>query len=84
MKNTVSWAPALAAALSLLASAAQAQEATGDWHGVLKVGPSELRLGLTVTAGPDGAMTGQLPLLSGASLSSQPSWVEPFAPECPS
>ena len=60
MKNTVSWAPALAAALSLLASAAQAQEATGDWHGVLKVGPSELRLGLTVTAGPDGAMTGQL------------------------
>ena len=31
-----------------------------------------------------GAMTGQLPLSSGALSSSQPSLVEPFAPECPS
>lgn len=60
MNKTVSWAPALAAALGLLATAAHAQEATGDWHGVLKVGPSELRLGLTVTTGPDGALAGQL------------------------
>jgi len=60
MKKTVSWAAALATALGLLASAARAQEATGDWHGVLKVGPSELRVGLTVTAGLDGVLAGQL------------------------
>ena len=59
MKKTVSWAPALVA-LGLLASAAHAQEATGDWHGLLKIGPNELRVGLTVTAGPDGALAGQL------------------------
>ena len=31
----------------------------------------------------DAAITGQLPLSSGASLSCQPSWVEPFGPEWP-
>ncbi len=32
----------------------------------------------------DAASNGQLPCCSGASISSQPSWVEPFGPECPS
>ena len=32
----------------------------------------------------EGASTSQLPLSSGASISSQPSWVEPFGPEWPS
>ena len=32
----------------------------------------------------DAAITGQLPSCSGASISSQPSWVEPFGPEWPS
>ena len=32
----------------------------------------------------DAAITGQLPSRSGASISSQPSWVEPLGPEWPS
>ena len=32
----------------------------------------------------EGASTGQLPDFSGASISSQPSWVEPLAPAWPS
>jgi hypothetical protein len=32
----------------------------------------------------DADITGQFPDVSGASISSQPSWVEPFAPEWPS
>ena len=32
----------------------------------------------------EGAMISQLPCASGASISSQPSWVEPLAPEWPS
>jgi hypothetical protein len=31
----------------------------------------------------EAAITGQLPSASGASLSCQPSWVEPFGPEWP-
>ena len=31
----------------------------------------------------EAAITGQLPVCSGASLSCQPSWVEPFGPEWP-
>jgi hypothetical protein len=34
-------------------------------------------------AASDAAITGQLPLASGASLSCQPSCVEPFGPEWP-
>ena len=35
-------------------------------------------------ASPTRDITGQLPAFSGASISSQPSWVEPLAPEWPS
>jgi uncharacterized protein len=58
--KAISRASALMAAAGLMVSVAHAQNAAGDWHGALKVGASELRLGLTITAGPEGAMTGQL------------------------
>jgi pimeloyl-ACP methyl ester carboxylesterase len=47
----------LAAVLGLAAPAA-AQEAAGDWHGVLAVAGTELRVGVTIVAGSDGALSG--------------------------
>lgn len=44
----------------LLAQAAQAQEAVGDWNGVLNVGGVELRIGVTIEAAPGGVLTGRL------------------------
>ncbi|MBN9319105.1 MAG: alpha/beta hydrolase [Caulobacterales bacterium] len=58
--TTMRWASALAMAAGLLVTTAQAQEAKGDWHGVLKVGPTELRIGVVIAAGPDGALAGQI------------------------
>ncbi len=43
-----------------LAGAAHAQEAIGDWHGVLGNSISELRLGLEITPKPGGGFQGSL------------------------
>jgi pimeloyl-ACP methyl ester carboxylesterase len=43
-----------------VASAARAQEAAGDWHGVLAVPGAELRVGVRLEAGADGKLTGAL------------------------
>lgn len=50
--------PALAMGL-LIASAARAQDATGDWHGVIAAGGLELRVGVTIEVG-SGGLTGRL------------------------
>ena len=58
------WIASLAfAALAVglvLTTPAQAQEAVGDWHGVLKAGGVELRIGVTIRPGADGVLTGSL------------------------
>lgn len=52
---------ALAATIVAAAPAlAQAQEATGAWHGVLIVGANALRIGVRIKAGPDGKLTGEM------------------------
>ena len=42
------------------APAARAQSAVGDWHGALAAPGMTLRIGVTIAAGPDGALTGSL------------------------
>lgn len=57
------WALGLAAALAamvlVLAQAARAQQAAGEWHGVLSAMGAELRIGVVIETGPDG-LTGHL------------------------
>jgi outer membrane receptor protein involved in Fe transport len=52
----------LLAATAVIAApiGAQAQEAAGDWHGVLVVGANVLRIVVHIKAGPDGKLTGEL------------------------
>ncbi|WP_334162087.1 alpha/beta hydrolase family protein [Phenylobacterium sp.] len=52
-------AAALAAMVLMLAQAARAQEAAGEWHGVLSAMGAELRIGVVIETGPDG-LTGHL------------------------
>lgn len=58
------WIPGLAAAALtmalVLAQAARAQEAAGQWSGTLRAGGIELRIGVTIERGADGALTGRL------------------------
>lgn len=58
------WALSLALAAlvmgGILVQAARAQEPAGDWHGVLRVGGVELRIGATITAKPGGGYEGRL------------------------
>jgi hypothetical protein len=58
------WIVALACAgvmmIFVLANAAHAQEAAGDWHGALALPTGELRLGLQIAAKPGGGYTGKL------------------------
>ncbi|WP_293677368.1 alpha/beta fold hydrolase [uncultured Phenylobacterium sp.] len=58
------WVPALSMATlltgGLMASGAKAQDAVGEWNGLLNVGAAELRIGVTIEAGPGGALTGKL------------------------
>jgi pimeloyl-ACP methyl ester carboxylesterase len=42
------------------AAHAQTPSPAGTWYGPLSVGPMELRLGVVITAGPDGTLTGVL------------------------
>jgi pimeloyl-ACP methyl ester carboxylesterase len=51
---------ALTALLILLgfAPSAGAQEAVGEWHGVIQAGGVELRVGVTITKKPDGSLAG--------------------------
>ncbi len=44
----------------VLAGAAHAQEAVGEWHGVLANALSEMRIGITITPKPDGGYQGAL------------------------
>ena len=60
MQWVVALAMAGAAMAFALAGAAKAQEAPGEWHGMLSAGGIELRIGITITAGPDGALAGTL------------------------
>lgn len=64
MTSIARWALSLAAAALMmglvLVQAARAQEAAGEWHGVLSAGGSELRLGLTLTAKPGGGFEGAM------------------------
>lgn len=57
------WALGLAAAVAamvlVLAQAARAQEAVGEWHGVLSAMGAELRIGVVIESGP-GGLTGHL------------------------
>lgn len=39
---------------------ARAQDVAGDWHGLLQAGGVELRIGVAIQAGPDGALRGAL------------------------
>ena len=50
----------VAAAIALCGGAAWAQEAAGDWHGVLGTPAGELRIGLTITPEPGGGYQGTL------------------------
>ena len=54
------WFAAAFLALILHAGSSRAQTAVGDWHGDLAAGGMSLRIGLTIAAGPDGALTGSL------------------------
>lgn len=51
---------ALLAMAVVLAGAAHAQEAVGEWHGVLANSLSELRVGITITPKPGGGYQGAL------------------------
>lgn len=44
----------------VLAGAARAQEASGDWHGALSSPLGDLRIGVTVERDPSGALSGHL------------------------
>ncbi len=60
----IRWVVALAIASAamafVLAGAAKAQEAPGEWHGVLSAGGVELRIGMSIAAGADGVLAGSL------------------------
>jgi len=60
MRLAVGFAAAAAALGLFLADAARAQEAVGDWHGVLKAGGVELRIGVAIKPGAGGGLTGSL------------------------
>lgn len=47
-------------AVGLLASAARAQDAVGEWNGLLKAGGVELRIGVKIETAEGGALTGSL------------------------
>lgn len=55
MRRTVAMAAAL-----LWAGTAQAQDAVGQWHGVLEVGENRLRVSVVIEAAGDGALIGRL------------------------
>lgn len=59
MKSMLRRGAAVSAAL-LTGSAASAQEAVGDWNGLLQVGGVELRIGVKIEAGEGGALTGSI------------------------
>lgn len=59
MKSMLRRVAAVSAAL-LTGSAASAQEAVGDWNGLLQVGGVELRIGVKIEAGEGGALTGSI------------------------
>jgi len=63
-RTLFNWLVALTVAVVMmgfvLAGAARAQEAVGDWHGALALPTGELRLGLTLTAKTGGGYAGQL------------------------
>jgi pimeloyl-ACP methyl ester carboxylesterase len=61
MKRLLALAALLFAVLHAAPAAAQPQSWTGDWNGTLTVpGGTRLRLILTISAGPDGSLTGQV------------------------
>jgi pimeloyl-ACP methyl ester carboxylesterase len=57
-----SWSAVLAAAgaIAVFGGAARAQEAAGDWHGVLKAPNLELRIGVTIKAKAGGGYEGSM------------------------
>lgn len=60
MKSMLRRVAAVSAAALLTGSAASAQEAVGDWNGLLQVGGVELRIGVKIEAGEGGALTGSI------------------------
>lgn len=60
MKAVLTRIAAVAATGVLLGSTASAQEAVGDWNGLLQVGGVELRIGVKTEAGEGGALTGSI------------------------
>lgn len=60
----VRWILALSVAAlvmgAVLVQAARAQEAVGQWHGLIAAAGVELRIGVTIEAGDDGALSGEL------------------------
>jgi pimeloyl-ACP methyl ester carboxylesterase len=64
MKKLVEWIVALGIALLamgyVLTGAAKAQEAAGDWHGVLATPQGELRLGVTIKPRAGGGLEGSI------------------------
>lgn len=60
MKSMLQRVAAVSAAALLTGSAASAQEAVGDWNGLLQVGGVELRIGVKIEAGEGGALTGSI------------------------
>lgn len=53
-------AAAVAGIVALMSTTASAQEAVGDWNGLLQVGGVELRIGVKIEAGEGGALTGSI------------------------
>lgn len=53
-------AAAVAGIVALMGSTAGAQEAVGDWNGLLQVGGVELRIGVKIEPGEAGALKGSL------------------------
>lgn len=60
MKSVIKRIAAVAATGVLMSSTASAQEAVGDWNGLLQIGGIELRLGVKIEAGEGGTLKGSI------------------------